>query len=179
MATGMKYATAERRWCAHSTSTCFPRKPNRATRCREDDASREENWLTSHCAQPSTVASNPAMPNPSAASASPALRAPPTNDAVLMSSGRAAGLSLRMGMLLSALASTPPPANHAEVGRLTKPPNDDAYGDGSNAESSTKSVANPTLVVSTNFLYAARDLMTLRSTSVTRPIATPIQMAVR
>src|SRR5271165_6189068 len=104
---------------------------------------------------------------------------PPTSEAVLMSSGSAAASSFFFGLLLAMLATTPPAANHEDVGRLTKPPKDDAYGDGKSTASRRKSVANPVRLALTNRLYFSRDLMTLRSTSVASPIATPTQIAVR
>src|SRR5205807_7075029 len=94
--------------------------------------------------QPNTVARRPAMPRLSAASASPAMRPPPTSDVVLMSSGSASRASLRFGKLSMKLASAPPAANHVDVIRLTKPPNDDAYGEGNTTASSRKSAENPT-----------------------------------
>src|ERR1700681_3833610 len=101
--------------------------------------------------QPTKVAGRPAIPKPSAASASPAMSPPPTSEVVLMSSGSAGALFLSLGKLLTKLANTPPAANHADVSRLTKPPNDDAYGDGSTTASSRKSVLKPTLPALTNF----------------------------
>src|SRR5438093_9193728 len=119
------------------------------------------------------------MPNASAASASPAMSPPPTSEVVLMSGGSATFSCFRLAKLLVRLATTPPAANHVDVGRLTKPPNDDAYGDGSTTASRRKSAANPVRLAAANFLYAARDLMILRSISVANPIPTPTQMAVR
>ena len=51
--------------------------------------------------------------------------------------------SLRLANVSIMLALTPPAANQVEDGRLTKPPNDEAYGEGRMAESSAKSVAKP------------------------------------
>src|SRR2546428_13511576 len=82
--------------------------------------------VVSPMAQLNTVASSPARPRPSAARASPAISPPPTREAVLMSSGSAGAWFFRLGMLLAMLATTPPAANHVDVGKLTKPPNDDA-----------------------------------------------------
>src|SRR5437868_2158343 len=120
----------------HSNRATMPRK------VLSSDGERCRRQRVRHT-QPKTVASSPAMPSPSAASASPAMSPPPTSDVVLMSSGSASRASLRFGKLLTKLASAPPAANHVEVIRLTKPPNDDAYGEGSTTASSTKSVEKP------------------------------------
>ena len=63
-----------------------------------------------------------------------------------MSSGSASWrrrLSGAARSVLSALDTMPPAPNQSDVCRLTKPPNDDAYGEGSTTASSRKSVAKP------------------------------------
>ena len=81
------------------------------------------------CLSAKPVAAKPIKPRPRAANASPAIRPPPTSDVELISLGSAAlslAFPVRLVIVSTALATTPPAANHADVGRLTKPPNEDA-----------------------------------------------------
>src|SRR6202023_2314351 len=95
--------------------------------------------------QPSSVCARPIRPSVSAASASPAIRPPPTSEVGLMSDGNAAALPwLRPRcslQVLYRLENVPPAANQADPDRFRKNPNAYAYGDGNRKASSTKPVA--------------------------------------
>ena len=85
--------------------------------------------------QPTTRPASAIRPRPSAASASPAIRPPPNSDVLLMSAGSSPSSparrvsSARAARASSRLATTPPAPSQSDVARLTKPPNDSAYGD--------------------------------------------------
>src|SRR6185369_4958220 len=99
--------------------------------------------------QPTTSDPSATRPSPSAASASPAIRPPPKSDVAVMSEGSAPaspGASRRLRRAARAsirLATTPPAPSQSDVAKLTKPPNESAYGDDSTVESRTKSTALP------------------------------------
>ena len=82
-----------------------------------------------------------------AASESPPINPPPMSDIVLMSAGISPSTGpasgFRFGKVSKSELIIPPNPNQIVVGKLTKPPNDEAYGLGMTMASRMKSVTFP------------------------------------
>src|SRR5881394_609020 len=76
------------------------------------------------------VPTSPTIPSPRAARASPAMRPPPRSEVLLMSEGRSSSDFPLGARVFHKLETMPPAPNQTEVPRFTKPPNENAYGDG-------------------------------------------------